>query len=197
MIPYDSQIARLSKRKLFPQRSAAKKWIWIGAFAGLLLLSLRILGRAQDSAVANAAIGILEAKCALCHGSSKMSGLDMRDREALLKGGTRGPAIVPGKAEESLLYRAAAHQGELKMPPGSSVALPDDELAVLKRWINDSADWPQKRAAVQTTIEPSWWSLKKLRRPPSTSTRSSQCESDRFIHSRQTPRERSTTCSQG
>ena len=29
----------------------------------------------------DAAIGILEAKCALCHGPSKMSGLDVRDQK--------------------------------------------------------------------------------------------------------------------
>ena len=40
MIPYDSQIARLLKRKPFPQRSAPRKWIWIGTCAGLLLLCL-------------------------------------------------------------------------------------------------------------------------------------------------------------
>ena len=146
MIPHDSQIARLPKQKLFPQRSAPRKWIWIGTSAGLLLLFFRVLGRAQDPAVADAAIGILEAKCALCHGPSKMSGLDVRQHETLLRGGVRGPAIVPGKAEESLIYRAAAHQGELKMPPGSSVPLPDDELEVLKNWINGGASWPLRKS---------------------------------------------------
>ena len=83
MIVRDSQIARLPKQKLFPQRSAPRKWIWIGTSAGLLLLFFRVLGRAQDPAVADAAIGILEAKCALCHGPSKMSGLDVRQHETL------------------------------------------------------------------------------------------------------------------
>ena len=51
-----------------------------------------------------------------------MSGLDVRDRAAILKGGTRGPAIVPGVAEQSLLYKAVTRTGELKMPPGKTGA---------------------------------------------------------------------------
>jgi hypothetical protein len=36
----------------------------------------------------------------------------------LLKGGDSGPAILPGKVEESLLIRAVRHTGDLKMPSG-------------------------------------------------------------------------------
>src|SRR5206468_8284161 len=82
----------------------------------------------------------------------------------LLRGGRRGAALVPGKAEQSLLYQAAAHQGELKMPPGSKSPLPADELMVLKKWIDEGAAWPEETAAPKR-IEASWWSLKKLRRP--------------------------------
>src|SRR5881396_3228002 len=73
----------------------------------------------QMPSTTQAAKAILEQHCIACHGASEMSGLDMRQRDTLLKGGRRGQALVPGKAEQSLLYLAAAHQGELKMPPGS------------------------------------------------------------------------------
>ena len=49
-----------------------------------------------------------------------MSDLDLRERDTILKGGKRGPAIVPGKAEESLLYKAVRREGELQMPPGKT-----------------------------------------------------------------------------
>jgi Planctomycete cytochrome C len=94
-----------------------------------------------------------------------MSGLDMRSRDTLLKGGHRGAALVPGNAEQSLLYQAAAHQGELKMPPGSNSPLPPEELMVLKKWIEEGAAWPEGSAAAKK-IETSWWSFKKVRRPP-------------------------------
>ena len=41
---------------------------------------------------------LLEAKCASCHGAAQMSGLDIRTRDALLRGGKRGPAIHPDRA---------------------------------------------------------------------------------------------------
>ena len=57
-----------------------------------------------------------------------MSDLDLRQPETILKGGKRGPAIVPGKAEQSLLYKAVAHTGDLQMPPGKP--LPTDDPKV-------------------------------------------------------------------
>ena len=53
-----------------------------------------------------------------CHtGKFKKSGLDLSTRDLAIRGGDRGPALVPGKAQESLLYRVAAHLAELHMPP--------------------------------------------------------------------------------
>src|SRR5438093_11594872 len=94
------------------------------------------LAVAQTSpADAQAALKILEEKCAACHGAAGASGLDVRQREALLQGGKRGPAVKPGDADQSLLFQAASHQGELKMPPGSKTPLASEELAVLRKWI--------------------------------------------------------------
>jgi hypothetical protein len=56
-----------------------------------------------------AARAILENRCAACHGQAQASGLDLRQRETILRGGKRGPAVVPGKPDESLLYKAIAH----------------------------------------------------------------------------------------
>lgn len=67
--------------------------------AGVLLFSCSAI-----CADTGAGIAILQEKCLACHGeSSAMSGLVLTTRENLLKGGLRGPAIVPGKAAESLL----------------------------------------------------------------------------------------------
>ena len=117
---------------------------------------------AQEADVARDAVSLLEAKCLACHGPTQMSGLDMRQREALLKGGSRGPAIKPGDAKNSLLYQAAAHLGEVKMPPGSETPLPAAELAVLRKWIEAGAPWPE---GLEQGSEPNWWSFRKLQRP--------------------------------
>ena len=58
---------------------------------------------------------ILLLRCTACHGRRRQQGeLDLRTRESLLKGGKSGPAIVPGKPDESLLLKRI-HAGE--MPP--------------------------------------------------------------------------------
>ena len=49
---------------------------------------------------------ILEANCNQCHGADQsMNGLRLDTREAALKGGQSGPAILPGDGSSSLLYR--------------------------------------------------------------------------------------------
>src|SRR5438034_9407222 len=100
-----------------------------------LLFLTCLIAAAQPSAQS-----ILENRCASCHGAAQMSGLDLRQRDAILKGGKRGPALVPGKPDDSLLYRAVTRQGELQMPPGKQ-ALPPDEVARLRAWIEAGAPW--------------------------------------------------------
>ena len=133
------------------------------AVSGLILTSgLWALG--PEDSIGEAAQGLLKKHCLACHGTSKMSDLDLRSRESILKGGTRGPAIVPGRPGESLLFLAAAHEGDLKMPLGSKNPLPPDELAILRQWIEEGGSWPSE--PLLALAEPSWWSFKKLRPPP-------------------------------
>src|SRR5437667_5806636 len=61
---------------------------------------------------------LLATSCASCHGpAQQMGGLRLDSRAALLKGGTRGPAVVVGDPARSLLVQAVHHDGALKMPP--------------------------------------------------------------------------------
>src|SRR5216684_9421654 len=73
---------------------------------------------------------IIERNCLGCHGQAQMSGLDLRSRETMLRGGKRGAAITPGNADASLLYRAVSGVGELKMPPGKQ-SLPAEDIQSL------------------------------------------------------------------
>lgn len=66
-----------------------------------------------------------------------MSGLDLRSREAMLKGGQHGPALAPGDPLRSALYRKAAHLDQPAMPPGKK--LQDWQIAVLRSWIATGA----------------------------------------------------------
>src|SRR6202790_2043011 len=64
---------------------------------------------------------ILTQNCYTCHTDTEMGHLRVDSREGLLKGGGRGPAIVPGDPEKSLLIEAVRQTGALKMPVGGKL----------------------------------------------------------------------------
>ena len=89
---------------------------------------------------------ILAMACYDCHADAAKSGLRVDSREALLQGGKRGAAIIPGKPDESLLIKAVNHSDEnLKMPKGGA-KLKDSDIAALSQWITDGAFWPMNTA---------------------------------------------------
>ncbi len=125
--------------------------------------SMAVPGVAQTSAsLEQRARKILSDNCESCHGQARMSDLDLRQAGGILKGGKRGPAVVPGNSSASLLYRAIAQTGELKMPPGKA-ALSADDVAAIRQWIDAGARWPAETARTQN--EPSWWAFRTPRRP--------------------------------
>jgi hypothetical protein len=87
---------------------------------------------------------ILSETCYRCHGGVKTSNdLRVDSRDALLKGGKSGPAIVPGNAAGSRLYQSVRRvPGLPAMPPSNEHALRPDQVAAVARWINDGAAWP-------------------------------------------------------
>ena len=106
---------------------------------------------------------VLHERCIQCHGSkTAMSGLAVDSREMLLKGGTRGPAVKPGAATESLLYKAVTHAVEPHMPPTGKLA--DAETAALREWIDAGAEWPLAQSP--TRPDPAdWWAFQKPVKP--------------------------------
>ncbi|MEZ5400736.1 MAG: PSD1 and planctomycete cytochrome C domain-containing protein [Bryobacteraceae bacterium] len=85
---------------------------------------------------------ILEAQCTKCHGAAmQMAKLDLRSREAALKGGEKGPAILPGQPEESSLYRKVAGIEKPLMPMGGRLTA--NEVETLRRWIAEGAAWDE------------------------------------------------------
>ena len=82
---------------------------------------------------------ILKQNCLACHGAAlQMSKLDLRTRESVLRGGERGPAIVPHNPRGSLLYRFVSHRGKPEMPPGGKLS--EEEIDTLRRWIAAGGD---------------------------------------------------------
>ena len=109
---------------------------------------------------------ILKKHCYECHshGSGKMKGgLTLDSRSGWEQGGDHGPAIIPGKPGESLLFQAVDQKTcKLKMPP--SGRLPEADIRLLEEWILAGAKDPRKVAVHKGPLE-AWWSLKKLEKP--------------------------------
>ncbi len=107
---------------------------------------------------------LLVKSCFGCHSGAAMGGLRMDSREALLKGGKSGAAVVVGKPEESLLVKAIDHSHErLKMPPSGKLS--DAEIGLLRDWVRDGLEFPARVAEVEKS---SFWSFQPVKKetPP-------------------------------
>ncbi|MBC7892752.1 MAG: DUF1549 domain-containing protein, partial [Sphingobacteriaceae bacterium] len=88
---------------------------------------------------------IFNKKCIVCHGGVKKSGgfsLLFRE-EALGKTKSGKPAIVPGDADDSeLVNRLQHHDPEFRMPLDAP-PLSETEISLVKRWIDQGAEWEE------------------------------------------------------
>ena len=116
---------------------------------------------------------LLVAECESCHGPKlQQGGLRFSGREAILKGGEKGPSVVPGHPEKSLLIQAVRHQGALKMPPGKRLTA--RQIASLEAWVKLGAPWPEAQKAGGIVLgdqvrifkeAKAHWAYQPLRRP--------------------------------
>ncbi len=91
---------------------------------------------------------ILQKNCLVCHtASAKMGGLVMESYETLLKGGTHGPALAPGKSSESRMISMLEGKIQPRMPFGGE-PLSAADIAAIKAWIDAGAKGPASGAAL-------------------------------------------------
>ncbi|MBL8176662.1 MAG: PSD1 domain-containing protein [Bryobacterales bacterium] len=108
---------------------------------GLLLMTA--VAAAQDPAehFETRVRPLLVKKCHACHTSAPQAGLRLDSREALLKGGKSGAAVVPGDPDKSLLLAVLNHtHAKIQMPPPGK--LPQEELDAVALWIQQGAVFP-------------------------------------------------------
>ena len=102
---------------------------------------------------------VLVEKCYKCHSEQApklKGGLSLETREALLKGGETGPAIVLQKPAQSLLIKAIGHGNEdTAMPPKEK--LPANVIADFEKWVQLGAPFPAARPSSAKTVGPAWW----------------------------------------
>lgn len=124
---------------------------------GLVLRALSTMGgnAANEAELAQAAPAgpvsfvthikpILEKQCISCHGAEKQKGdLRLDSRRAALKGGKEGPAIVPGKPDQSLMLKLVMlPESDPDRMPAKGPALSKTEVDAIKTWIEKGALWP-------------------------------------------------------
>ena len=140
---------------------------------------------------------IFAANCVFCHGDKiQRSGLDLRTLESVMKGGGRGPLVIPGKPEQSLLYKVLTHAEEPAMPQGMD-KLSDTDIAVIADWIRglspSLAPPAEPGAPIRaggysvTDKDRQFWSFRKPQRPPAPAVKNRawvRNEIDAFILSR-------------
>ena len=116
---------------------------------------------------------VLINRCYKCHSrdADKVKGGLMLDtKEAWLHGGDSGPAIVPGKPDESLLVKAIRYEDDdLQMPPKGD-KLSDQQIADLTEWIRRGAPDPRSLVSKGTSatyagVGRAHWSFQPVTKP--------------------------------
>jgi len=111
---------------------------------------------------------LLVKNCYTCHGPEKQKGgLRLDSRAGWIYGGDSGPAIVPGKPEESLLIEAVHYAG-FEMPPTGK--LPAEQIAAFEQWVKLGAPDPRldhSADVAQTLTDPNWGRQHWAYQPPS------------------------------
>ncbi len=169
-----SNVGRAGHAILFPKEDGVSHTPYVGSSVGThamppaLLLAMLALAadpisiatpkRDKPVSYGSEVADILEGKCVGCHSEvSPRSRFRIDSVGNMIKGGRKGPALVPGKADESLLFQMASHRVDPIMPPANkseNKALTPEELGILKLWIDagakdDSAEVSAAKAAVE------------------------------------------------
>jgi hypothetical protein len=100
---------------------------------------------------------ILRRSCIGCHGPAlQQARLRLDARDIVFQGGVSGPALIPGKSEESLLFRRiTASHGYSPMPPAGPRLTPD-QVGLIRSWIDQGAVWPANVGARNAVIKRHW-----------------------------------------
>src|SRR5579863_6914981 len=156
-----------------PQVGIIRAWIEAGAPS-----SSKTPAMADEALTQHDVLPILFLRCTICHGSRRQEGgLDLHTREAMLKGGHSGPAIIAGRPDESLLIkkiRAGEMAPKKRLREVSIRPITTMETEKLARWIAQRAPEGNLKPDVAgngpdqlvSEKDRQFWSFQSPRRPP-------------------------------
>jgi hypothetical protein len=107
---------------------------------------------------------VLVEKCYECHSAQSKKvkgGLLLDTKEATLQGGDSGPAVIPGKSDESLLIEAIRYANkDMEMPPKGK--LPDHVIADFETWVKMGAPDPRGGGVADAGAAAAQWKKKDI-----------------------------------
>jgi mono/diheme cytochrome c family protein len=109
---------------------------------------------------------VFEKSCYGCHGpKSQMARLRLDSKKLALEGGQTGPVIRPGKALESTLYQRIAGMGEQARMPMGGKPLDAAQIAAIRAWIDQGAEWPEVAGPETAEVKKHWAFIPPQRAP--------------------------------
>lgn len=135
---------------------------------------------------------ILRDNCYECHaGTTEEGGLNLGIKAKTLEGGDSGSAIVAGKSKQSLLFQLVSGDDDNRlMPPEGNKPLSENQISLLKAWIDQGAQWPNAADVMDPKLDRArtHWSFQRLKQtnaPPQHSDDNwSNGPIDRYVHQR-------------
>ncbi len=130
---------------------------------------------------------IFKASCTECHdGKKHKADFRLDSRIDALHGGETGISIVPGRSKNSLLMKRIRGEGDDDRMPVKKPPLTEEQTALVARWIDEGANWPEN-ADGPVAAKVAHWSYVKPVRPSLPSVKHSgwvRNEIDAFVLSR-------------
>jgi len=126
-----------------PHADGARRWL-VSVFLSTTLLAVRAEAAVQFNRDIRPVLGDT---CLACHGpdsAARKAGLRLDTKVGLYEStDKRGPAVVPGKLEESELWRrlVTTDEDDLMPPPDSNKKLTPEQKELFKQWILEGGQW--------------------------------------------------------
>jgi hypothetical protein len=125
---------------------------------------------------------LLNRRCFECHqGKDAESGYRLDLREEIL-GQTNGqPLAIPGESAKSEIIKRISATDKTRMPPKGNKRLSEDEIALLRAWIDQGLPWDEKLLP-PLVMTSDHWAFQPIKAPPMPPT-TDWCKSpiDNFI----------------
>lgn len=135
-------------------------------FLPLALLTFTALADQRKVDFGKEIAPLLHERCFGCHGpQQQMSGLRLDVKDAATRGGYSGPLFKAGDgAGSTLIHRVSGDKGFAAMPP-SGPRLTSDQIASLRLWIDQGANWIDSGEAVTVARKSSHWAFQPVSHP--------------------------------